>query len=68
MLRGIVDLISTSTFLIAFDAACLSAARSHVNCYLVLLTLSLGLNNDLSCELIGVREDVVVELVNNLMD
>ena len=21
------------TFLIAFDAACLSAARSHVNCY-----------------------------------
>ena len=27
------------------------------------LILTLGLNNDLSCELIGVREDVVVELV-----
>ena len=37
--------------------------RSHVNCYHVLLILSLGLNNDLSCELIGEREEVVVELV-----
>ena len=49
MLRGIVDLLSTSSnndtafsFLIAFDADCLSAARSHVNCYHVLLILSLG--------------------------
>ena len=29
----------------------------------IVLILTLGLNNDLSCKLIGIREDVVVELV-----
>ena len=68
--RGIADLLSTSSnidvafcFFSAFNADCLSAARSHVSCYFVLLNLILRLNNGLSCNLIEMREDVGVELL-----
>ena len=46
-----------------FNAASLSAIRSHVYCYVVLLNLILRLNDGLFWYLNEIHEDVAVELV-----